>query len=494
MGRKEKHNASRLRQARRAHSTASLSAFAESIGYSVSYVSAVELGHLPETDDLVLAYEDRLNLPPGHLNLAMKTPATLLRHAAAKGAAGDVEIGLTREFPEGTLVACTLDECLRAGLSMVMRAKKGPIHLTSQAALDRSLQNAEFRMLWSTVISAALERGVDVHQYVLSTDDRQHWLRLVQLMLPLMGHPGEFQVRVVPAIRAQALQEVIVVPEVGAMMIMAPPQGSPAAAMAIEDQAQIALVSRYCEMLAVETEPCMDAISAIIEFERFQEAAEKLPSDRFLMSSRLTSMFVPTSWYEDGSPWARRLGLSAEERAEILTLRRSRLQAMQSNLEVFSYRDVCPVNAITHLVETGRWPDRSVLPGFIHSYSLSREEVAELLQNHLSFLRRFDNYELALVEDENLWLLHHDEESSMLFWSTRPGHVAVMERWPAAEGATVPLYVTVTQSQVSAALGDYFRTIWSRIPVANRDKKTVISRIEALLETVKRSPDGQFAQ
>ncbi|MGE0058170.1 MAG: helix-turn-helix domain-containing protein, partial [Dehalococcoidia bacterium] len=127
MGRREvEANLSRLRAARREYQL-SLSDFANRVGYSRSYLSAVELGHLPETEQIVLAYESALGLERGSLREGKQSVARILHrvgHPSIESKSGP-SLDLTLE--PGSVVVLSREAVLQAMTSLAEEAMQAGI-------------------------------------------------------------------------------------------------------------------------------------------------------------------------------------------------------------------------------------------------------------------------------------------------------------------------------------------------------------------------------
>jgi transcriptional regulator with XRE-family HTH domain len=455
-----------LRAARRKYSHSTLAEFAKAIGYSASYLSAVELRHLPETPDVLQAYEMGLGLEP----------ATLFPERTVQGVLGKAlqrDRARSRSSrPPGALDSAL--ELLRRAADNA--AAPGHIYLTYQT--DRDLFEGSEAMFaeWLHVLRACLRRGWSITQVYRMNDDRQRSLQMVEAMIDLLGSKGDYHAVSIPNQQASSPSaDFVIVPGIGATMLLTAEGGVDV--VTVSDSAGVARLEAHCRRLVGGARPLLTPLSRRdpVRWQRLLDEIESMQGGMVLVRNSLLSLVAPESFYIPGSTYVDRLNLSEERVQELRELAGRRLERMKARLSSDSYVTICPRTAVVQFAESGSWPDDE--PGLA---PLPLSERLQFLHAMVSALKTYDRFELALIDDTELRWLRPKESDPLLTWMVRGNRVAFLETWPLDDnGVPTNVHIAMHEPSIAGAFADYFGSVWNRIAPVNRTKSSVVEWLEA---------------
>lgn len=474
MGRREKAgDASRLRAIRRQNSSSTLAEFARTIGYSPSYISAVELLHLPETPDLLQAYETGLGLTPSTLTAEKSTVPGILGRA---GRVGSLSMHRPAFESHGSGSLGPWMSLLTEAAESTPRGS-GRIYLTGQTSEDLfdDSDDAFFQLL--RVMRRCLQSGWAITQVYSMNDDRQRSLQMVEAMIDLLGSHGDYQVVYLPEARATTpASDVLVVPGIAASLLLSSARGG-SSSIELRTTADVEVMEEYCRLQAEAAQPLIAPLSREdpLKWEQLVYSLDEIPGPHFLVKNSLSSLLVSDRMNLAAPEWVARLGLQGEEAAGVERLRRVRLENFKRRALTDMHHNICPKQAIVQFLETGLWPDDE--PNLA---PLGLRERRGLIDNVTRNLRDYPKYELALIDESEVKWLRPRESDPLLTWMVRGNKVAFLETWPLDDdGRPTNVHIAMHEPSLTGAFADYFTSVWSRIAPANRDKARVIDWLES---------------
>ncbi len=110
--------------------------------------------------------------------------------------------------------------------------------------------------------------------------------------------------------------------------------------------------------------------------------------------------------------------------------------------------------------------------------------VRRRLQRLINSLQSLDNYEVALLDDDEIGLIEAPHSESVVYWLVQ-GNELLLESWPhLASGEARHLHIAVHDSSIASAFMEHFKNVWARINPLNREKKFVIWWLEQLAQSL----------
>lgn len=490
MGRKEvEASPSRLRAARRENQF-TLSDFANRVGYSRSYLSAVELGHLPETEQIVLAYESALGLERGSLREGKQSVARILHrvgHLSIEARSGpNPDISL----PLGKLVVLPREAVLQAMTSLAdeaMRARvpADEVFLTSFSNAEDWKVPESVQQPWAALQQGLLRAGWTINHLIRLDENVGRSLLLVESMLGLLTAGARYRAMYAP--RGSAMppaNDYFVIAGFCALLRFDTSNPAEQAVILIKDYLAVAALVENCELLLKSMQPLIETISREDPrgFQQHLAQTELVAGERVLVRGALSMEDSDPALPEMGWVPAIPLGSGLTESDESAFMRQ-RYESFISNVKRHRIRHIYTKSRIAATVETSR----QIGAGLLLLEGDDRFQpmnVRRRLQRLINSLQNLDNYEVALLDDEEIGLIEAPHSESVVYWLVQ-GNELLLESWPhLASGEARHLHIAVHDSSIASAFMEHFKNVWARINPLNREKKYVIWWLEQLSQSL----------
>lgn len=262
--------------------------------------------------------------------------------------------------------------------------------------------------------------------------------------------------------------EMIIVPGVGALLCLAT-EGMDYIDTAFFYRQQDAIESlyKYFNQLSSQTEPLLRIFNVDNYFEEITKIDKKL-GDVFHLSVDLEFISIPYSL------WLKHLNRTIKDEAEIsIHAKRiqKRINSFHKQVEKYKFKSIYSVEAIEHLIEKGEYLINNIYT------KATKEDIVENLSYLIYLLKKYDNFEVALINYSQSYLIPQN------FWRVKGDYNAMISFW--GLNATLDnvnetgLFLEINEGTISSAFKDYFIEIWEKRTPKFRDKKYIISWLEA---------------
>jgi transcriptional regulator with XRE-family HTH domain len=480
---------SRLRAARREHQH-SLSDFANRVGYSRSYLSAVELGHLPETEQIVLAYEAALGLERGSLREGKQSVARILHRVSHLASASSLEAVPGVSLPEGRMLVLPREDVLQAMASLAdevvqLDATPDEVFLTSFSPADDWRVVEAAQQPWTSLQQNLLHAGWAINHLIRLDEDVGRSLMLTESMLGLLAADTRYRAMYAPPGTAlPPANDCFVIPGHCALLRFDTGDRAQQAVMLVRDRAAVAALAENCGLLLASMRPLIESISRDdpVEFNRHLAQVEKAPGERALVLGALSMDDSEAALPEMGWIPSAHLASGGSERDDAF-FRRQRYERFLNAVRRHRIRHIYSKRRIEETVEASRNIGAGLL--LLEEDDLFQPaNVRRRLQRLINSLNSFENYEVALLDREEEGLIEAPQSESVVYWLVQ-GSELLLESWPhVATGEARHLHIAVHESSIASAFMEHFKNVWARINPLNREKKYVVWWLEQLVQSL----------
>lgn len=490
MGRNEIENlTSRLRAARR-EAQLSLTTFATRVGYSRSYLSAVELGHLPETEPIVMAYETGLGLPRGSLLEGKQSVARVLHRVSTLSTGDrDARSGARLRMPVGKMELLSRNEVLRAMATLALEAvdagiPAGEVFITSYSDADDWTTIASEDDPMTAAVFALLNAGWRVNQLVRLNQDVSRSLVLMEGMLGLLAASREYRVLFAPGgAELTPAADLVVIEGHSALIRFDTHDPDTQAVMVVNEASGVKALIENAELMRSQMQPLIESVSFEdpVNFEAVLIRTESQPGDRALVRGTIgVAEFDNALMSADEIPQPE-LADPRRAQARLSQLSKPRLDRLVSTLAKNRVRHIYIKSKIEESVDFSRQVGEGLVIGEAEA-RFDPANVRRHLQSLLALLKAHPNFELALLDDDESSLIEASRGESLVYWLVQ-GDKLLLESWPrVGEGAANHLHIAVHEPSLAAAFMEHFKNVWARINPLNRDRDYVIWWFEQQLE------------
>jgi transcriptional regulator with XRE-family HTH domain len=348
-------------------------------------------------------------------------------------------------------------------------------HENTSAVLEYSEQ-------WHSVARHAMARGWHICHLMRLDKDARRSLAMARTVLDLIGS-GKYTALyfyanelILPAC------ELALIPGNVAMLFYATQTFSSVdAATVVNDREQIAVLQQYFQRLAGKAKPLLETFAPQdwVALEQLRADAEEEYWPRVIVKDGLSRITEPIRWANPESQRAKRPGFTGDALNRVVNAQKRRLAAFEAHVGQHIYRDICPMRSVVRLVREGH---------YLHNDTESQagapqKERVDQLVNVISLLRRFHNYEIALVDESQ------ESDVPVLqgrFWEVIGGmRVFTNALVPDQHGGVNYGGILIAEPSIVGAFRHYFDTLWSNIAPRNKDKEFVIWWFERQLQALQ---------
>jgi hypothetical protein len=114
---------------------------------------------------------------------------------------------------------------------------------------------------------------------------------------------------------------------------------------------------------------------------------------------------------------------------------------------------------------------------------LQPANLRKLIENSIYSLKTLENYEMAVLDEDEVGLIQARSGKSVVYWLVKAGKELLLESWPRVDsGEAHHVHFAVHESSLATAFQEHFKNVWNRVSPAHRDKARVTAWLEGLLE------------
>lgn len=276
-------------------------------------------------------------------------------------------------------------------------------------------------------------------------------------------------------------REMLVIPGIGAMITFPLASHSQEeSALYIENKDAVKMLCGHYYHLLSMAHPLLKKYpseKSMVFMKMLAEYEEKHGS-RCHYSKDINSLTIPLSLYEK---YLRTADKPMSELMEIIELHKRRLQAFNSNVKDYKYKDICTMESIERLIHYSRYPSDNL--SLLGECKPARENIIMHIDNIIFMLEKYDNYEIAFVNETQL----HCEAKSI--WIIN-GKAATFTKTQHSENLgydnydlnNPEIYLSIEEPTIINTFEVYFMDLWNSIAPLYKDKKKVITWLKAQIE------------
>lgn len=346
---------------------------------------------------------------------------------------------------------------------------------------------------WRMAFQSLLQRGWQVRYLCLLDRNVYRTVNLVQNMLEYTSM-GVYLPRYFTTGYATlpAAIDLLVIPGVsGAWLYASHAPDRADAAIIVHNQRQVRAMMEHAEQLERQTLPLVtpptrprtgyasaEPVIAIRE-------AEDNSGGRLLFKYGLSLFTQPKKWFEGATaPQASGLAMTAEQWEISRQNQLQRITAFERYVQHDEYRDICPLSALESLIRDGVYPRDDIF--FERAQGLRRSR--EHLKNMVAVMEDNPLYSIGFIEDRHIAPPGSaaNRRLDSMWQVTGDGNVFLATWVPDAAGRLVSANLHITEHNVAQGFREYFEQMWSRIPLADRERDDVMRRLNREIKKLDR--------
>ena len=209
------------------------------------------------------------------------------------------------------------------------------------------------------------------------------------------------------------------------------------------------------------------------EFQQTFAEYEETPGDKFVFKGGLSTVTLPLDLYEKYLGLVRIHDPHFSYRA---FLHRRRIEAFEEHVRHYSFKDVCFIESVMHLVDRKKYSfDEEYL---FEEYTPQKIDIIRHLEYLVGLLEKYDNYNIAFVRRS---LFEHLNDIN---WMVKDGSCVLIEIYNEIyfrDHSCPKINFSITEKSVVQAFHNYFNILWDEIPDENKNKENSIAWLKSLI-------------
>jgi hypothetical protein len=337
---------------------------------------------------------------------------------------------------------------------------------------------------WAAAQHALLRAGWTINHLIRLNDDVGRSLLLMESMLGLLSVDASYRALHSTSGAMPANVDYFVVPRHFALVRFDVATEGDQAVLLLRDQESVRALIENCRLLKDQMEPLIEAISRDDrqDFEARQLQAELIPAERVLVRDALS---VPgEAAYGSERGWLPPVGLPSDDVLGPPSFSQIRRERFEATVRRYRIRYIYIKERIELLVATSR----EVGAGFLLDDGGERFQparVRQALEQLLDLLKRYENFDVALLDADEVSLIQAPGSDSVVYWLVQ-GNELLLESWPrVASGEARHLHIAVHAASIAAAFMEHFRNVWARVNPAHHDKATVVRWLQEQADSLE---------
>ncbi len=211
------------------------------------------------------------------------------------------------------------------------------------------------------------------------------------------------------------------------------------------------------------------------EFQRVFAESEEMLGDKYVLKEGLSTVTIPLGLFEK---YLISSDKSNQEISHRMFLHQRRLDAFNTQVKHFKFKDICFIESLERLVDKREYsPDENYI---LKDATPGNEDIVLHLEHLIDLLKKYDNYSIAFVDRTQFldmtsvnWMVKGKDRVLMEAFKDHPPNDASFCR---------EMNFVITEKGVVNAFHDYFLILWDKIPAKSKDKKNTIPWLKSLIE------------
>lgn len=376
-------------------------------------------------------------------------------------------------------------EVMNATIKLLRQAHKEPKHndekilmtLYSEAII--LFEDKDLRHKWIHALCDALNNGWRIILLIRMNHYNERTIKIIEALQALLSRGDLTLYYQKINENTYNMYELCIVPHAGALFCFSSKVGHPLdTAFWYHGKESIEALTAYYFQYLTFAQPLLKLYPSqkTIEFLKIYAEAEEAPGDKYVFKNELSTITMPLNLYEK---YIKRNSLSAQEISYRKFLHSKRLETFEAQVKHYKFRDICFIESMERLVRSRNYLFDDYY--LLESETIEQEDIVCHLENLISMLKRYDNYEIAFVSEKDFY------DMTNTCWAIKGNLCVFIESLN--ESNHIKKNFIATEKNIVQAFNDYFAKTWRNIPRENKEKANTIRFLQSLIN-ICRSDGG----
>ncbi len=355
--------------------------------------------------------------------------------------------------------------------------KDKAIYITHNSLLNLDHLSNHDITKWYSALLKVINNGWNVILLLKMNANTIRTVRFINYMI-LLVQTGKFMPFYIKNYDSMIIgDELIVVPDIGAFSCFSDHlQPYINCGLYIKSKPVIKIYQNHFQgILAKYAQPLINNFPNRTAYSHYLADCEDDIGNRFLYKYCFSVLTLPEHLY-----W-KYLGSRSDSKDSnnvSIELFRKRMQAFQSNIQRYEYKDVYMVSSIKNLMRNYQF--------YLHSYEgiqsihMDTDDIIEYLENIIELLRTYENYQIAFLPKD------FDSKDYMeSFCCIVKERAVVLFEASDQSMDTQEVLSSISEPTIVQLIYNNFMNLWELIPPINKEKSAVISWLQCQINILK---------
>lgn len=372
------------------------------------------------------------------------------------------------------------------GLALQTHKRRKAIYITYFNDVFFYMSGEDERRQFQTMLMDLMAQGCEIHYLLRITHDLQRMMDLLNFFKPLLGR-NQLYLYYLKSYDSLTLgKDYFIVPETGVLSCFVA-QADKSCALYLRNPLAISFYEEYWLGLTQSSATPLLIHYPADKEESFRNSlleSEAAIGNRFLFKNSFSIFTLPLQLYKK---LLLKRNLSSQEMASALAFHQKCLEAFQTNIKIYEYKDIYTMDSLHYLVKNRQfylWD-----PAGLYAVDLEREELVDFLQHLITLLKTYDHYSMAFVR-KNTHLPGLGKNVSCVL---KARHALIVEILGPA--GTEPVRFSINEPMVLNSAEASFQKLWQQIAPVMKKKVEVIAWLQQESDLLKSAfcpnPDSQ---
>lgn len=333
----------------------------------------------------------------------------------------------------------------------------------------------ELEEYYSSEIEALLNKGFTIYQLLRLNTNVSRSINIVKKIIHHTGidkkfYPFYFEqyFTMYPAC------EILIAENIGALICFSSADAAYInAGFFYNDSFIVKDLFNYYFMMIEASKPLLEIKTSSDDYFVENTELDKKNGDRLCVRSDLDMLTLP---YELWEKYLNRTISSEIERNEHLKRILSCFNSFNENIKRYKFFNICSIQSIEYLLKNRAYPYDNIYR------QPEPEDIILHIENIIYMLKTYENFELALLNDNQIELL------PTVPWLVKGDYTVIIDMWDTnknEDGKTTGKFLTITEGTIAESFRKYYFDMWNKINPKYRYKDNVIDWFEEQLKWYK---------
>ena len=349
-----------------------------------------------------------------------------------------------------------------------------PIITTFYTDLDSFGNFENYDIEWNDVLSKVLKKGWNIKKLIRITENMDRNFKIINELKTHFSTGRYDPYYINKYCFIDRAIDYIIVPTIGTLVCIGSQNNKRFdSAFLVKDQHTTCIIQGFLMQFFNQSSPLISSKYQTRNVDLASEIAEieEQNGNRYAFKYGLSIITIPLNIFESYL-LSKNRERSKEEITKQILYHEKRLEGFYKQVENYKYYDICSKKSIEEMINFGNY----------HCYKIKISIVLEHLKNVVYMLEKHDNYQIALLNDNQI------KNVEGITCMIKDSHGVLMQNHNLLKQVSCnnnkEISISIYEPIIVNAFKNYFMDLWNEIPSVNKKKPAVISWFKEKIKSI----------